>query len=655
MGSVIGHSLLRDVLTTPLTITLPPARKEPPTMQPAAGEFRAQVLQATDIVELISQTVSLKRAGKDFKGLCPFHHEKTPSFQVSPSRQFYYCYGCKAGGNAIDFVMARDRVPFIEALRSLAERAHIPIPEYQGGGQRANERRLLLEAQSAAGAVFQQFLAHETLGKPARDYLEKRGFNAATIQQFQIGVAPDSWDSLLTHPSMRKFKPEDLAQAGLVKKRTQGEGYYDTFRNRLMFPIRDEQARIIAFGGRVMPGSQDPAKYLNSPETPLFVKSRCAFGIDFARQKIVETRTVAIVEGYTDTIMAHQFGASNVVSVLGTALTPQHVSLLRRFADRIVLLFDPDTAGELAVDRTVELFLTQPVEVAIATLPEALDPDEYLLKYGAEAFQKLLQDGAVDALSYKWKQLQSRYLENAQDLTGQQKAVEQYLNMLADARSVGPIDPLRWGSALARVSRLTDIPVDDLNKRFAGRRIASRRDAEAIPPSEQVPAVDPDTGELQTAPAPEPELPRPQLPLAQELAERHILGILLLHPRQWHDVQMKISPADFIDPLRQQLAQRYWDHQQHEGEPVFNEFLGMLDNPRLTATAVALAEECDKLQQQEEILSSSIRYILDCRDRRERARMTAQLKRQEEDDASAEDMLKQLTERAKHPDMRRGL
>ena len=195
-----------------------------------------------------------------------------------------------------------------------------------------------------------------------------------------------------------------LAAAGLVKTRDSGNGFYDTFRNRLMFPIRDENGRVIAFGGRVMPGSEDPAKYLNSPETPLFSKSRCVFGLDLARQKIVETRTVAVVEGYTDVVMAHQYGATNVVSPLGTAMTEQHVQILRRFADRIVLLFDADTAGDTAVNRAVELFLTQPVEIAIASMPEGVDPDEFLLAHGLAAFEKVLTD-AADALTYKWKQL----------------------------------------------------------------------------------------------------------------------------------------------------------------------------------------------------------------------------------------------------------
>ena len=225
-------------------------------------------------------------------------------------------------------------------------------------------------------------LAHPHQGLAAREYLAKRRIDAESIKRFQIGFAADAWDALLRGPVGQKFPPRQIALGGLAKARDDGNSFYDTFRNRLMFPIRDENSRIIAFGGRVMPGSQDPAKYLNSPETPLFSKGRCIYGIDLARQKMVETRTAVVVEGYTDVIVAHQFGASNVVSVLGTAMTEQHVAMLRRFADRIVLLFDADTAGDLAVDRAVGLFLTQPVEIAIASMPPGVDPDGFCWRTG---------------------------------------------------------------------------------------------------------------------------------------------------------------------------------------------------------------------------------------------------------------------------------
>ncbi len=458
-------------------------------------DHRAQVLQAIDIVELISQTVALKRRGKDYLGLCPFHQEKTPSFYVSPGKQTFYCFGCKAGGTVFDFVMKRDRVEFRESLEILARQAGIELPQFNRDGQSGSQRQSLLESHTAACRFFEDLLWNENTGAAAREYLKRRGFNDETLHRFNVGLAVDSWDALLKGPVGHKFGAETLLAAGLVKAREGGNGFYDTFRNRIMFPIRDTEGKIIAFGGRVVPGSEDPAKYLNSPETALFNKGRSIFGLNFARQKIVETCAAVITEGYTDVVMAHQFGASNVVSVLGTAMTEQHVAVLRRFADRIVLLFDADAAGNAAVDRVVQLFLTQPVEIAVASMPAGMDPDEYLLKYGADEFVRMLTTNASDALSYAWKLLSSRYKAGSDDLTAQQKALEEYVELLAAARSAGSVDSLRWGPALARVSKLTGMPVEELHKRLGSRKSTPKaylpKVAEAPEPTEATPVVQP--------------------------------------------------------------------------------------------------------------------------------------------------------------------
>ena len=604
------------------------------------------VLQATDIVELIGQTVALKRRGRSFTGLCPFHQEKTPSFHVDPAKQYFYCFGCKAGGNAIDFVIKRDRVEFIDALRQLAERAGIDLPKFERGGANANQRKTILDANSAACAYYQQILTQPE-GQVAREYLDKRGFDAQSITRFQIGVALPGWDNLANGQVGKKFPADVLLAAGLVKQREGREGCYDTFRNRLMFPIRDEQGRIIAFGGRVMPGSEDPAKYLNSPETPLFSKSRCLFGLDLARQKIVETRTAVVVEGYTDVIMCHQFGVSNVVSSLGTALTSQHVALIRRFADRLVLLFDPDLAGELAVNRAVELFLTQPIEVLIATLPEKLDPDEYLLEYGAEGFQKVLAD-AQDALSYKWKQLDQQFRAGSGDLTAQQKAVEQYLQTLADARGSGQVDSLRWGGALTRVSRLTGISVEELNHRFRQRKPSPAKPQ--VPPAAAVPGATPPVAVA--PPAPSGTLN------AQMRAERQILSSLLNAPQWWHEVQKTVHLDDFLDPAHRKLAEVYWDYQRNEGEPEFAELLVLLQDLNLAQLALDIIQETSEVEDFHRILDPAVEYLHYARQRREAATLKANLRRSVEAGENNEqtvDLLRQLTEKARKPDMRRGV
>ncbi|HSH94051.1 MAG TPA: DNA primase [Roseimicrobium sp.] len=604
------------------------------------GDARGQVLAATDIVQLIGQTVSLKRAGRKFIGLCPFHQEKTPSFNVDPTKQYFMCFGCKASGTAFDFVMKRDRVEFVDALKTLAAAANIELPKYGGSKEKTGEKQALLEANSAACSLFENLLKDPRVGAPAREYLQKRGFNAEAIKAFQIGYVPEGWDNLARSPLMRKFPPGILALGGLVKNRTSGDGVYDTFRNRLMFPIRDENSRVIAFGGRVMPGSEDPAKYLNSPETPLFSKSRCVFGIDQARQRIVETRTVAVVEGYTDVVMAHQYGCTNVVSILGTAMTDQHLQILRRFADRIVLLFDADTAGDTAVDRSVELFLRENVEIAIASMPEGVDPDEYVMEHGPEGFNQLLAN-AADALTYKWKQLVRRFGES-DDLTARTHAVEAYLATLASARGSGPVDSLRWGQALSRVSRLTDIPTEELNRRF--------RKEKTKPISRQPRYSQGDTD--QGSETPIEATPTRTGPLnAEDRAERFILGILLNEPKRWQQVQQHVQPAHFTDRIRQMLAERYWDHQRNEGEPVFSEFLSLLDSEPLKQLALEVADEVEELADVEKLLNDSIGHFEEVRKGHATDRLVAESKK----DVDELEYFRRLSDHKKQPDLRKVL
>jgi DNA primase len=568
------------------------------------SDFRNQVLQAIDIVELVGQSVALKRRGRSFVGLCPFHQEKTPSFHVHPAKQFFHCFGCKATGNAIDFVMKRDRIEFLDALKLLGAKAGIEMPKFGVSKQNTSQRQMLLEAHSAACALFEKLLSHPQQGEAARQYLAKRGFTPESIQRFQVGLAASSWDYVLSSLA-RKFTPQQLHEAGLVKAREAGQGHYDTFRNRLIFPIRDESSRIIAFGGRIMPGSEDPAKYLNSPETPLFSKSRCLFGLDLARQRIVETRTACVVEGYTDVVMAHQFGISNVVSALGTALTEQHVSILKRFADRIVLLFDADAAGDMAADRVVELFLSADVQIAVATMPQGMDPDEFLLKHGAAEFDKLLSD-APDALSHVWKQMIRQFLATEDNVTNQQKAAEKYLDLLGAARGTRAIDSLRWGSIIADASKKTKIPADVLFRRFAPKRRSRVIGGAKVAPA-------------QVAANAQPTVSIPAGPTDGLVkAQRQVLGALLAEPGRWHDVQQRVHLEDFTDESCRKLAELYWSYQRNEGEPQFRDFLGVLPDEQLKELAVVTEDEFAEMKDAQTILDDALKHLKDERESRER-------------------------------------
>jgi len=612
-------------------------------------DLKSLVLGSVDIVELIGRTVALKKRGRNYLGLCPFHNEKSPSFNVNAERQFFKCFGCGAAGNAIDFVMKRDRLEFVEAMRAMAEQHGIEIPQYGGNGkEKTDERKRLFDANAAAAMFFEQQLLHPQTGQAARDYLAQRGITDETRKAFRIGLAPPAWDALLNSPVGTKFGAPFLAAGGLVKARENGSGFYDTFRNRLIFPIRDEQGRTIAFGGRVMPGDDSPAKYLNSPETIVYSKSKSIYGIDLARQRIIETQTAVVVEGYVDVVVPHQYGATNVVAALGTGLTEQHVSTLKRFARKIVLLFDADRAGERAADRAVELFLTQEVEIAIASMPDGMDPDEYLLKFGLDAFERQVIGQAQDALAFKWRQLSRHYHETG-DLTAQQKAVEQYLELLAAARGTGPVDGLRWGMALAQVSRLTNIPVDELNRRFRNRPI-HRPAIQPQRPVQQVAAT-----ASNTTPRPTPYNRRPLT--ATDRAERWILGCLLAEPHRWGKVQQDVSPADFTDELRRRLGEIYWQHQRDEGEPAFNEFLAVLQDTALTELAVELVDEVQGLTDLEETLGESVEHLRGSRRRVEDLKLMAALRRNNDGTPLAEqsevDLLKQLQEKARQPDLRR--
>jgi len=345
-----------------------------------------------------------------------------------------------------------------------------------------------------------------------------------------------------------------------------------------------------------------------------------------------------------------------VVSVLGTALTEHHVTILRRFADRIVLLFDGDRAGDNAATRAMELFLSQPVEIAIASLPAGMDPDELLLKQGAEAFEQCLSN-ATDALSYKWKQLVKEMKADGGGLTSRQQAVQRYLETLASARGSTNIDPIRWGQALARVSRLTEIPAEELNRRFkiAPARRGNIRQAGSAKSGR--------VAEAQVGGTNQPTMDAPAIGLtARQRAEGFILGLLFAEPGRWQDIQQNLKPGDFTDEALRRIAESYWQHQQDEGEPVFNEFLALLSDVDLKSLAVKWADEVSAAAEKEKYLTDSLLHIMRERDIEEKRKLVVECRRTDEQeiaekgDRSAEkEVLRKLHEKARIPDMRRAI
>jgi DNA primase len=362
-----------------------------------SDDIISQIRDRVDIAEVVGQHVTLSRAGQNLKGLCPFHQEKSPSFNVSPARQIFHCFGCGIGGNVFTFLMKLTGAPFPEIVRDLGRKAGIDIPE-ESGGRPTQERGQLVRLEqlnAAAANWFHRRLLDSSVGAQGSAYLESRGIHADTIQQFQIGYASGEWDTLTKSMLKEGFTASDLINAGLAVPRDPGSvqrgagtGQYDRFRSRVMFPIRDLRKRVVAFGGRIL-GEGTP-KYLNSPDTLLFKKGVTLFALDAAREATAHHQTLIIVEGYFDAVALHQAGIRHVAATLGTALTAEHIAVIRRFSTKVVLLFDPDAAGVRAALRSLDLFVNSGIGVTVVSLPQGEDPDTYVRKAGAEEFAALV-------------------------------------------------------------------------------------------------------------------------------------------------------------------------------------------------------------------------------------------------------------------------
>ncbi len=393
-----------------------------------------QIRDRTDIVEVVGQHVSLTRTGQNLKGLCPFHQEKSPSFTVSPSRQIFHCFGCGVGGNVFTFLTRITGASFPETVRELGRKVGIEVEEATSqAGPQAVQTVRIEQLNKAAADWFRQNLSDDQLGAQAREYLSSRGMLPSTIERFGIGVAPNEWDGLIKSLGKQGFMQNDLASAGLIIARENGSGFYDRFRARVMFTITDLRKRVVGFGGRVL-GEGTP-KYLNSPDTALFRKGQTLFALDVAREAVTRTKTVIVVEGYFDAIALHQAGLIHTVATLGTALTLEHIQVLRRFASNVILLFDPDAAGVRAALRSLDLFVNSGLGVNVVSLPVGEDPDTYVRKEGAEAFDRLEQraPSLLDfALEHSLKTAEASTIE------GRIRSVDEILRILQ--KSEHPIE-----------------------------------------------------------------------------------------------------------------------------------------------------------------------------------------------------------------------
>lgn len=388
-----------------------------------------QVKEANDVVSVVGTYLTLRPAGQTYKGLCPFHTDSRPSLDVDPRRQRYKCWSCGKAGDVLNFVQEFEKVSFTEALEQLARRAGIALTDYRRPDDAGKLR--LLDAVRWAAELYQNLLLEDAGAESARVYVGGRGLRGETVRKFGLGFAPPDGDWLARRIAQAQMPAEDFVEAGLIAASSFGTGYYDRFRDRVMFPIRDLRGQTVGFGGRILPESPTASrqpKYYNSADSQLFKKGELVYGLDQARLAAQAAGFLAVVEGYTDVLMAHQAGVTNVVATMGTALTADHVRQLRRFAPRVVLVYDADAGGTTGVDRALELFIREDVDLAIATLPAGLDPCDLLVQQGADALRSAL-NAAADVLDYKLDQLLSR--DAGGGVEAGRRAVESVLAVIA--------------------------------------------------------------------------------------------------------------------------------------------------------------------------------------------------------------------------------
>lgn len=587
---------------------------------PLDQDIKERVRQATDIVDLVGRYLPLRRQGRIYVGTCPWHDDSRPSLQVNPERQSWKCWVCNIGGDVFSFVMQHERIGFREALELLADRAGItlgPAADVKVVPGSPQDKKALYRSLQWAAEQFQQCLLRAPEAEAARRYVEERGLTPQSVERFGLGYSPDGWQWLLDRSRAQGFSPQVLEAVGLCGRSSSTGRYYDRFRGRLIFPIRDVQGRTIAFGGRILPGAagDNPAKYINSPETKLFSKSDHLYALDLAREPIAKMREgdkeIIVVEGYTDVIMAHQVGVNHAVAVLGTALGPRHIQLLRRFVDRVILVLDGDEAGQRRTNEILELFVAAQIDLRILTLPEELDPCEFLLERGAEPFLQML-GGAVDALEHKTRTA-TRGIDLLRDTHQANQALEEILATIAKAPAPAtgaPADsPLREQQLMSRLARQFAVPEGELRSRVNQLRRQPQRGAPR-PAAERPAAVA------------EPQ----RLPKVRDLDAREVelLEILVVHPELAELALREIEVGQLKSECIRTIYRTIHGIHDSGGTPDFGNVLTALDDPGLKNIWVELDERAhakaeSALTQSRDRLQGLIdifRYATITRDRR---------------------------------------
>lgn len=546
-------------------------------------DAKEQVRQAIDIVDLVGSYLELRPQGSDYVAHCPWHDDRRPSLRVSRRRQTWRCWVCNIGGDIFSFVMRREGVDFREALEMLADRAGIALPRGRGEAVQPgspNDKRTLYRAAQWAEQQYHQCLLYAAEAEPARRYLAERGISRVSIERYRLGYCPSAWQWLLERAKQTDFSPAVLEAVGILARSQRTGTYYDRFRDRIIFPIRDAQRRTIAFGGRILPqhAEADAAKYVNCPETRLYSKSETLFGLDVVRDQVARSRHLFIMEGYTDVIMAVQHGVGAAVAVCGTALGPRHLNVLRRYADRVTLVLDGDQAGRRRANELVTLFVSADIDVRILTLPEELDPCDFLLRHGAEAFQRLAE-WAPDAVEHKIRQ-ETEGLDVHRDTHRANQALERILQVLAQIprEPQGSLAAVRYEQVLVRLARDFGVPESVLRMRLD----ALKEKKPAAGSVSTVAANVPTTAELTYRKLP---------PLDRELLE-----IVVLEPSLIAQMADTVPPDTLQSPVARALYETCLRQFEESGTCAFAEVLARVSDPQWQSLWVEIAEVAEQKQ-----------------------------------------------------------
>lgn len=602
------------------------------------GNAKDQIRQAVDIVDLVSGSIDLRRQGRGFVGLCPWHNDSRPSLQVNQERQTWKCWVCDLGGDIFNFVMKREGCDFVEALRILADRAGIELePQRQKKVEPGSpdDKNTLYQAAGWAEKQFHEFLLKSDTADIALQYLEQRGITPASVDKFRIGFSPDNWSWILDRARSTPYNAAVLEAIGLLGRSQSSGNLYDRFKGRVIFPIRDTQGRTIAFGGRILPqfAGESSAKYINSPETRLFSKSDQLYALDIARHNITQSRELTVVEGYTDVIMCHQHGVGDVVAVLGTALNERHLPILRRFADTVYLILDGDEAGQRRTNQILELFVAAQMDLRILTLPDESDPDEFLQEHGGEAFKELRRV-AIDALEHKIRTT-TRGIDLARDTHRANAALEDILRTIAQSMPGGSIDAtsLRAHQLLSRVAR--DFRIDES---VARARFEQLRRHNGAKPSGSAAASSESGGE---------SIDYSFATLGPNEAE--LLELLALHPELAPTALQEIGLDDLLAPAAQRLFEIYRNLEEAGESLDFNTVLAEVEDSRLKTLLVRIDERAALKEAKATFdpptrLRAVIRNFHQRHEERQRREIEAALELQQFNTEEEVDVLKQMIE-----------